>query len=89
MPPHYGTANGRNSLIERQDNPVCCGCGEDKRYLLCVHHIDGNKDNNVLENFEILCPTCHAKRHLYFDEKSNTWIYCTKYLTPRDKLNEV
>lgn len=26
-----------------------------------LHHIDGNKKNNKLENLEILCPNCHAQ----------------------------
>lgn len=25
-----------------------------------VHHKDGDKHNNVIENFELLCPNCHA-----------------------------
>lgn len=25
-----------------------------------VHHKDGNRNNNTLENFELLCPNCHA-----------------------------
>lgn len=25
-----------------------------------LHHIDGNRDNNTLENFQLLCPNCHA-----------------------------
>ena len=27
---------------------------------LQTHHIDGNLDNNVLENLQLLCPNCHA-----------------------------
>lgn len=25
-----------------------------------LHHIDGNRDNNVIENFQLLCPNCHS-----------------------------
>lgn len=25
-----------------------------------LHHKDGNRNNNTLENFELLCPNCHA-----------------------------
>jgi len=28
-----------------------------------VHHIDGNRDNNSIENLIPLCRTCHAKVH--------------------------
>ena len=30
-----------------------------------VHHKDGNKFNNKLENLEILCPNCHAQTDTY------------------------
>ena len=26
-----------------------------------VHHIDGNRNNNNLENLLLLCPSCHKK----------------------------
>lgn len=26
-----------------------------------IHHIDGDKLNNVLENLQVLCPNCHAQ----------------------------
>lgn len=25
-----------------------------------LHHKDGNRNNNTLENYELLCPNCHA-----------------------------
>lgn len=30
-----------------------------------VHHKDGNKKNNRLDNLEILCPNCHAQTETY------------------------
>ena len=30
-----------------------------------LHHKDGNHMNNVLENYELLCPNCHAKADSY------------------------
>lgn len=30
-----------------------------------VHHKDGNKRNNKLENLEILCPNCHSLTDTY------------------------
>jgi 5-methylcytosine-specific restriction endonuclease McrA len=30
-----------------------------------VHHKDGCKENNQLENLEILCPNCHAQTDSY------------------------
>ena len=43
----------------------CIVCGEDK--IVAVHHLDGNRENNSLNNLIPLCPThhqyCHS-RHL-------------------------
>ena len=33
----------------------------EKNHHLELHHIDGNKHNNELENIQILCPNCHAQ----------------------------
>ena len=30
-----------------------------------VHHKDGNKENNQLDNLEMLCPNCHAQTDSY------------------------
>lgn len=30
-----------------------------------LHHIDGNKLNNLLENLQIVCPNCHAQTNNY------------------------
>ena len=32
-----------------------------------VHHKDGNKQNNALENIEILCPNCHCLTDNYMN----------------------
>lgn len=88
-PPHYGTSEGRElykNLIKNTKNPVCNGCGEDTDFLLQVHHIDGNRNNNVEENLEIVCANCHVKRHL--KQTNKFWIFSTKNLTPRDVINE-
>ena len=28
--------------------------------MLELHHIDGNHNNNKLENLQMLCPNCHS-----------------------------
>lgn len=33
----------------------------DRDITLELHHIDGNKKNNVEENIELLCPNCHSQ----------------------------
>lgn len=35
-----------------------------------LHHIDGNRNNNILENFQLLCPNCHALTKSYRGKNS-------------------
>ena len=41
---------------------IYCKDCESNEYL-GVHHKDGDKTNNVVENFECLCFSCHKKLH--------------------------
>lgn len=45
--------------------PHCCNhCGWDKEpAILEVHHKDRDRENNKLENLELLCPTDHCLDH--------------------------
>lgn len=86
--PHYGTGySNYEHLIERTDNPCCKDCEENRRYVLTVHHIDGNRTNNQRDNLEIVCGSCHMKCHLKLVESG--WRYCTGSLTPRDMLKSL
>lgn len=40
----------------------CCGLSEWQGFPipLELHHIDGDRNNNVLSNYQLLCPNCHA-----------------------------
>lgn len=54
----------RKFLIEKFSG-CCQECGysktrENGRSILTVHHIDGNRKNNVIENLQLLCPNCHT-----------------------------
>ena len=48
---------------------VCEQCGNtqwmNRPIPLEVHHIDGDKNNNQLENLQLLCPNCHALTPTY------------------------
>lgn len=35
-----------------------------------LHHKDGNRNNNTLENYELLCPNCHALTDSYRGKNS-------------------
>lgn len=65
-----------------------CECGVSKKYLLQVHHIDGNRKNNEMNNIEIVCASCHVKRHLRLDKKGQ-WVYHPRSLTPREILKNL
>ena len=56
-------------IIPRKDGKkmVCELCGSDK--YMCIHHKDGNRENNSLENLQCLCKKCHQKHHVKRDKK--------------------
>lgn len=45
----------------------CCGLSTwlGKPIPLELHHKDGDRHNNTLNNFELLCPNCHAFTESY------------------------
>lgn len=64
LPPHYGTGNGVRSYRERgldAFGEVCGRCGYDADpVMLDVHHKDGDRTHNELQNLIVLCVWCHA-----------------------------
>ena len=43
---------------------------------LLVHHLDRNRKNNTIENFQVLCCSCHAKIHTRIKNiKRMRWLY--------------
>ena len=48
----------------------CERCHYDKYEILQIHHKNRNRNNNTLENLELICPNCHYEEH--FLEKS--WL---------------
>lgn len=91
-PNHYGTGGGkhdyRNKCFTNALSISCVDCGEVRKFLLSVHHIDGDRRNNKLNNLEIVCHNCHAKRHLRQD-MNGEWIFITDSLTPRELINKL
>jgi endogenous inhibitor of DNA gyrase (YacG/DUF329 family) len=51
--------------VLKRDNFRCQICGvfknKSRNNYLQIHHIDGNKKNNSLDNLISLCPRCHGK----------------------------
>ena len=59
--PHYGRIEKKyRTLAFRNYEKRCVACGFDEfEQGLQVHHIDGDRSNNVLENLIVLCGTHH------------------------------
>ncbi len=55
-------------LTEWREKPIICQ----------LHHIDGNHNNNSLDNLQILCPNCHSQTDNYCGQanKNNKKNYC-------------
>lgn len=60
----------------------CSVCGIDswlgKNITLQLHHIDGNPNNNSLDNLQLLCPNCHSQTENYCGNANSnkTKYYC-------------
>ena len=55
--------------IIKRDSYKCSECDisewNNKPICLELDHIDGNPDNNMPENFRLLCPNCHSQTESY------------------------
>ena len=88
-PSHYGHSSCGGDLASRADvKPLveqgCVDCGKKQRLFLNVHHIDGDRSNNDLSNFEVVCRNHHSIRHLHLVD--GEWVFGTRYLTPREMI---
>jgi len=69
-----GVSNNVGALkryLKETVGDVCVLCGQlpfhnGKQLTLQLDHIDGNSDNNELENLRLLCPNCHTQ--------TDTWV---------------
>jgi 5-methylcytosine-specific restriction endonuclease McrA len=68
--PHINSNSLRKRLIReglKEAKCECCGITEwnGQKAPLELDHINGNHENNKLENLQILCPNCHAQTDNY------------------------
>lgn len=70
--------NGKTTLkaIINLRGRKCENCGltewQGKPINLEIHHIDGNHNNNELENIQLLCPNCHSYTDNYCGKNINS-----------------
>ena len=84
-PSHYGSKlEYRNSLTNEMVSKGCIDCGEKRPYRVVIHHVDGDRTNNVLSNLEVVCFSHHGIRHLSLCK--GEWVYNPRALTPRELL---
>ena len=60
----------RQKLLKEGYKKHCCECCGLTEWLgepipLELHHKDGNRYHNEINNYELLCPNCHAKTDSY------------------------
>lgn len=65
-PSHYkidGSSDYRRIAL-RSKELKCERCGYDEHgEIIQVHHMDHDRNNNSIDNLELLCPNCHAIEH--------------------------
>lgn len=75
--PNYTADKAYRKKALRFYGHKCNLCDISEEYLLVVHHKDGDRNNNSLNNLEVLCHNHHAFRHKFWNGKK--WVLDTKY----------
>jgi len=72
--------------MEKKCEVVGCKNPTDLSYI-CVHHKDGNRDNNARDNLEIRCKSHHTGYHIEVGDIG--WSIHNKKWIPRITLEEI
>ena len=62
------TARAIKIRLLKDRGSKCERCSYNKNEILQVHHKNRNKNDNSLENLELICPNCNYEEH-YLQEK--------------------
>lgn len=77
----HATARKINDLILKKDKCEICGTKDKK---LDIHHIDGNWQNNNLDNLMCLCRSCHMKIEKNTGKRGDLANLRIRKLTPKE-----
>jgi hypothetical protein len=66
----------RNILLKEKINSVCILCGNSDKRILSVHHLDHDRNNNLVSNLTWVCQNCHYLVHKYkeYDTKVKNMV---------------
>lgn len=66
--PNYVNGNGSyREIALRELGAKCFMCNYSNKPALEVHHKDGNRENNKIENLIVLCPNHHREIHFGYE----------------------
>lgn len=66
------------SAAHRKGSICCERCGYKQIAALTVHHKDRNRQNNTMENLEVVCANCHAIEHYAYSLERDRLIEKSK-----------
>lgn len=63
----FSSKTAKRALLKQNASCSCCGLYEwlSKLITLELDYIDGNSENNKLDNLRLLCPNCHSQTSTY------------------------
>jgi hypothetical protein len=68
----------RRLIAEGIKEPRCEGCGLNAWHgaplTLTLHHVNGVRDDNRLENLQLLCPNCHSQTDTFAGRNGRSGI---------------
>lgn len=61
-------------IVRDRDRHKCVICGKPEdlsKNKISTHHIDGNRENDVINNLITVCDKCHADLHKHLNKKQS------------------